>query len=216
VDDQGRAGARKRRRAEAGRAPGRPHAPAFVRIAASCFIVLHLGAVLTGAFASVPYSTLERSLVHFYRYYFGIVNQGYAYRYYSRLDTTIDPHHPNPWGTPIVVADLEFDEPGGGSRVEAFRLPERPGPRPRLRFQRQLDLAFYVTADPRWAASYARHLFKTTGCSRLKIYSQYHYIPNIPDLRDAIAAGRADSIDLESPGTYGPRRLLGEFECDQF
>jgi hypothetical protein len=216
VDDSGRAATRSRRRGEARRAAERSRVTALGRIVVSCFIVLHLGAVLTGAFVTVPYSKLERSLVHLYRYYFGIVNQGYAYRYYSRLDTTVDPHHPNPWGTPIVVADLEYDKPGGGRRVEESRLPEWPGPWPRLRFQRQLDLAFHLSADPRWAASYARHLFKTTGCSRLKIYSQQHYIPNIRDLRDSLAAGQADSIDLESPDTYGPRRLLGEFECDQF
>lgn len=216
MDDSDRNRARKRRREEQISPPGWPTGPILVKIAISCFIVWHMGALLTGALATTPYSPLERSLVQGYRYYFGLVNQGYAYRYYSRLDTTIDPRHPNPWGTPVIVADLGFDEPEGGPRVQTFRLPEHPSPWPRLRRQRQLDMAFHLAADPRWAASYARHLFKITGCSRLKIYSQYHFIPNVKDLRDALAAGKTATTDLESPDTYGPRRLLGEFECRQF
>ena len=116
----------------------------------------------------------------------------------------------------MVTAEMEFNRARGEATREVVRLPGLRRPWPRLRHQRQLDLAYHLSADPRWAASYARHLCKTRGCSRVAIYAQQHHIPDLALVREAASRGDAESIDLEAESTYGPRRKLGEFRCDDF
>ncbi len=200
------------------RAPPGPAWPLPVRIAVSLALGYHLAGVLVGAVASHPSSELERAAVPFFKRYFAVTNQGYGYRYYARLDTTADPHHPRPWGTPVVTADLEFDRPDGTVEREQVRLPARPGQRPwpRIRFQRQLDLAFHLSADPRWTASYARHLAKTRRCDRVTIFAQEHQIPDLALVRTAATVPGAAAVDFEAEATYSPRVKLGEFRCVDF
>jgi hypothetical protein len=79
-----------------------------------------------------------------------------------------------------------------------------------------LDLAYHLSADPRWAASYARHLCKTRGCSRVTIYTQEHHIPDLALVREAASRSDASAVDLEAASTYSPRVKLGEFRCADF
>jgi hypothetical protein len=79
-----------------------------------------------------------------------------------------------------------------------------------------LDLAYHLSADPRWAASYARHLCKTRGCSRVAISTQDHHIPDLDRVRAAAIGRGAPPVDLEAESTYGPRVKLGEFRCTDF
>jgi hypothetical protein len=182
----------------------------------SLAILYHMAATLAGALAVHPSSEVERRAAQFFQRYYELVNQGYGHRYYSRLDTTVDSHDPRPWATPVIIAELEFDQPGGGTRSDVVRLPSQERPLIRLRHQRQLDLAYHLTADPRWAASYARHICKTRGCQRVTIFSQNHRIPDLSLVRQAAAGSGATSIDLEAESTYGPRVKLGEFRCTDF
>jgi hypothetical protein len=197
------------------RPAGRPW-PAWAQVAMSVALLYHLGAILAGAMAVSPSSEIERRAVEPFRRYYELINQGYGYRYYSRLDATIDPHRPRPWGTPVVTAEMEFERPEGGNTTEVLRLPDLRRPWPRLRHQRQLDLAYHLSADPRWAASYARHLCKTRGCSAVTIYSQEHHIPDLALVREAASRGDASAVDLEAASTYSPRVKLGEFRCADF
>jgi hypothetical protein len=182
----------------------------------SLALTFHLAAMLVAALAPPPSAEVVRRAAGAFRRYYELINQGYGYRYYSRLDATVDPHRPRPWATPVIVAELEFDRPGGGTAREVVRLPARERPSPRLRFQRQLDLAYHLSADPRWAASYARHLVVTRGCSRVTIYAQEHHIPDLATVRAAATEPGAPGVDLEAESTYGPRAKLGEFRCDDF
>jgi hypothetical protein len=182
----------------------------------SLAILYHIAATLAGALAVAPSSEVEIRAARFFRCYYELINQGYGHRYYSRLDTTVDPHDPRPWATPVVIAEMEFDPPQGETRSEVVRLPGRERPSIGLRHQRQLDLAYHLATDPRWAASYARHLCKTRGCQRVTIYTQEHRIPDLAIVREAAAGRGATSIDLEAESTYGPRVKLGEFRCTDF
>lgn len=182
----------------------------------SLAVLFHMAAILAGALAVHPSSDVERRSANLFRGYYELINQGYGHRYYSRLDTTVDPHQPRPWGTPVVIAEMEFDRPPDEASVEIVRLPDRQPLRPRLRHQRQLDLAYHLTSDPRWAASYARHLCKTRGCQRVTIYTQQHHIPDLALVRRAASAGGASAVDLEAESTYGPRVKLGEFRWTDF
>jgi hypothetical protein len=190
--------------------------PAWAQVLMSMALVYHMAAILAAALAVHPSSEIERRAAQAFRYYYEVINQGYGYRYYARLDRTVDPHHPRPWGTPVVTAAMEFERAGTETTSEVVRLPDRRRPWPRLRYQRQLDLAYHLSADPRWAASYARHLCKTRGCSRVAIYAQEHQIPDLNRVRAASTDREAPAVDLEGESTYGPRVKLGEFRCTDF
>jgi hypothetical protein len=116
----------------------------------------------------------------------------------------------------VIIAEMEFDNPEGGTSTEVVRIPSLERRSIRLRHQRQLDLAYHLTADPRWAASYARHLCKTHGCQRVTVYTQNHRIPDLALVRAAAADPGATSVDLDTESTYGPRVKLGEFQCTDF
>src|SRR4051794_4274881 len=116
--------------------------PAWAQVLMSLALLAHMGAILAAALGAYPSSELERRSASLFKGYYELTNQGYGYRYYSRLDATLDPQRPQPWGTPVVTAELEFDRPGGETTREEVRLPGRRRPWPRLRHQRQLDLAY--------------------------------------------------------------------------
>jgi hypothetical protein len=188
-----------------------------LKVVVSILLALHIAAITSAHLAASPSSEVEQSVASLFKHYHDLINQGYGYRYYARLDLSVSPEHRHPWGTPIVLLEMEFDGPGKEVRKESVRLPELPGHRlwPRLRHQRQLDLAYHLSSDPRWAASYARHLCKTRGCDRVTIFLQDHQIPDLALVR-AAASGTGESIDLESESTYSPRSNLGEYRCTNF
>jgi len=190
--------------------------PAWAKALASLVILYHMAAILSGAMAGHPSSIIEQRAAHFFKPYHQLINQGYAYRYYARLDMSVDPSHPRPWGTPVVTAEMEFDRPEGRKEAESLRLPARRPASPRLRHQRELDLAYHLAANPRWAASYARHLCKTRGCSRVTISTREHRIPPLALVRQAASDPSAPAVDLDAESTYSPSVKLGEFRCEDF
>jgi hypothetical protein len=185
-------------------------------VALSLALLYHMAAILAGGLAVRPCSEIERRFAGYFKTYYDLTNQGYGYRYYGRLDATVDPHNPRPWATPVVIAELRFAKAAGGTSTETVRLPDRRCPGPRLRYQRQLDLAFHLSSDPRWAASYARHLCRTRHCEEVIIYTQDHQIPELAKVREAASGRAAEPLDLEADGTYTPRVKIGEFRCADF
>jgi hypothetical protein len=183
---------------------------------ASVAILFHLSALVAGCLAARPSSALEVAIFELFRPYCDVIYQGVGYRFYSRLDTTVDPAHPQPWGTPIVIAEMDFDAPGTKTRTETIRLPDSAPVWPHLRQQRQIDLAFHLALDPRWAASCARHLCKSRGCDRVTIHAQGHYIPDVDRLRKESGSVTPAMLDPDDGSTYGPRIKLGEFRCSDF
>jgi hypothetical protein len=190
--------------------------PVWAQVLISLAILYHITATLAGSLAVDPSSAIERQDAQFFRCYYELINQGYGHRYYSRLDTTVDAHNPRPGATPVIIGEMEFDQPQGGTNSEVVRLPSSERRLVGLRRQRQLDLAYHLASDPRWAASYARHLCKTRGCQRVTIYTQEHRIPDLALVRAAALGPSATMIDLETESTYGPRIKLGEFRCTDF
>lgn len=190
--------------------------PPWAMVLMSAALLYHMAAILAGAMAAPPSSVVERKVGMLFQVYHDVINQGYAYRYYSRLDMTADPRDPHPWGTPVITAEMEFDRSGGATTREEVRLPDRRRPWPGLRHQRRLDLAYHLAADPCWAASYARHLTTTRGCTRVTIFAQEHRIPDLALARQSAAGRGTPVVDLEAESTYGPRVKLGEFRCTDF
>jgi hypothetical protein len=188
-----------------------------LKLVVSILLALHIAAITSAHLAAAPSSEVEQKAASIFKPYHDLINQGYGYRYYARLDLSVSPEHRHPWGTPVVTLEMEFGGPGKAIRKESVRLPELTGHRlwPRLRHQRQLDLAYHLSSDRRWAASYARHLCKTRRCDRVTIFLQDHQIPDLALVR-AAASGTSEPIDLEAESTYGSRSNLGEYPCTNF
>jgi hypothetical protein len=186
--------------------------PARARRLVTAALLFHGAAVLAGALAAPPSSSVERAVADVFAPYYQVVDQGHAYRYYA----------PEPGPTPVVTASIRFAD---GRPEKAVRLPTR-GTFPRLRHQRQLALANHLMADfekarritgegsqSAYARSYARHLARShAGCASVTLYGQVHLIPDPRQVYEAIAAGKAVDIDAEE--YFTAPELIGEFPCD--
>ena len=194
--------------------PSLPGWPSWKRRLISALLVLHLIALLVGAAAAAPSSALERVLSSAFGRYYDLVDQGYAYRYYA----------PEPPPTPVVTATVRFAD---GRPEVIVRLPRR-GLRPRLRYQRQLALAFHLVADfdearrgtgdgrrSRWARSYARHLARAwPGSSTVTLSALMHLIPDPRRVLEPASAAGAARVDLDAEEFYTAPERIGEFSCD--
>jgi hypothetical protein len=175
----------------------------------SIVILVHVLAVLAGAFAAPPSSELEHHLADFFVAYHQLVDQGDAYRYYS---TAFPP-------TPVVTATLTFDN---GQPDKIVRIPDRSA-RPRLLKQRQLAMAHFLKEDfeaakdphylsgliedaepPRdrsrslWAHAFASHLAQTNpGCNSVTLSVETHQVPRLDRVQE-ILGQRAGPVDLDA------------------
>jgi hypothetical protein len=143
-------------------------------------LVFHLAAMVAIALAGRPASTLEAALAEPFAPYAELIHQGHTHRYYA----------PVPPPTPIVTAEVRDAE---GRVVARRRLPDR-ATRPRLRYQRELALAYHLFADHQlaasagrrgiWGPSYARHLLaRTPGGVSVTLWVQQHLVPDLVRLR---------------------------------
>jgi hypothetical protein len=193
--------------------PGRPW-PAWARRTATLAILVHISAVLAGAFGAQPSSRLEHDVADFFGPYHQAIDQGDSYRYYS---TAFPP-------TPVVTATLTFAD---GRPEQVVRLPER-GLWPRLRIQRQLALAHGLMQDfeasrrdpgdgpkNRWAHAFATYLCGThPGCSTVTLHLQMHLVPTIERVQELLASPRSGPVDLDAEEfTTAPERI-GVYPCD--
>ncbi len=200
--------------ADAPSSPSLPGWPSWKRRLVSALLAFHLIALGVAAASAPPASALERVLASAFGPYYGLVDQGYAYRYYA----------PEPPPTPVVTATVRFAD----GRPEAIvRLPRR-GLRPRLRYQRQLALAFHLFSDfeearreagdgsrSRWARAYARHLAKAwPGCATVTLSAQMHLIPDPRRVQQAASTPGAPRLDLDAEEFYTAPERIGEFSCD--
>ncbi|HEV3167822.1 MAG TPA: hypothetical protein VGZ22_27710 [Isosphaeraceae bacterium] len=200
---------------KAGRLDLAPSAwPVGARVAVSAALLFHIIAILAAALSVPPASMLERTVAEQFIHYYELIDQGHGYRYYA----------PEPPPTPVVIARLEFAD----GRPEAqVRLPDR-ALRPRLRYQRHLALANHLYVEfssaprdeqgqrrSRWAESYARHLCKTRGCSRVSIAVRMHLIPDPAQVSEMLREGAA-VVDLDADEFYTAPERIGEYSCDAF
>lgn len=197
-------------------APPGPSWPVWARVTASLVLMLHISAVVAGSLGVPPSSELERGLANLFTAYHDVMDQGYAYRYYSE-----------PPPTPVVTATLEF---GDGRPAQTVRLPGRDVPGPRLRHQRQLALANALFADyqeakhasgqgerSRWARAYAKHLCRANpGCRSVTLRAQRHMMPDLARTREALSARGAKPLDLFDESFFTTPERIGDYPCDGF
>jgi hypothetical protein len=190
--------------------------PVWARVAVSVGLLFHFGAVVGGALGVPPSSLLEQSVAEVFRPYHELVDLGYSYRYYAE-----------PPPTPVVTATLEF---GDGRPDETVRLPGLAVPGPRMRQQRQLALANALsmavheakerTGDSSTsplARAYARHLCQSRpDCRSVTLRLQYHLIPDLEQVREAIGSPGAPRFDLFADSLFTTPEWIGDYACDGF
>lgn len=191
--------------------------PLWARRLATIGLIGQMAAVLTGAFAAPPASFLQTWCADRFRTYFELTDQGQSYRFYA----------PEPPPTPVVEARLHFAD---GRPERVVRLPDR-SVRPRMLYQRQLALAYWLTAEhsamkglpanlpaeerppARWAGSYARHLGAAHGCDRVRLTVSHHLIPPPGLVVERLRSG-GQRVDLDADEFLSAPELVGEFSCD--
>jgi hypothetical protein len=186
--------------------------PRAAKVAVTLALLFHVTAIWAGLWgAGSPASPLQRRLAGGFRWYYGLIDQGYTYRYYA-----------NPGPTPVVTAVIHYPD----GRIEEVRLPDRKT-RPRMLYQRELALANHLWSDVEearheagdpsasaWAQSYARHLGKThPGARSVTLSVQMHEIPDPRRVAEALEqTGKA--LDLDDPDQfYTVPERIGEFPC---
>ncbi len=185
--------------------------PPGLRRVTSLFLVFHLASVIAAALGDRPCSPLEEAAKAKFLHYYELIDQGYGHRYYSDIGPT-----------PIVTAELRFAD---GRANRTIRLPDR-SMRPRMRYQRHLALAHWLSVDVRdaervtghadeslRAKAYARHLCLThPGCSGVTLRLQQH---EIPDIERLLAEARAGTLNVDADEFYKDLGPIGDFPCPQ-
>jgi hypothetical protein len=186
--------------------------PVWAKAAVSAAVVVQAAAALTAALAWPPSSALETWVADRFAVYYQVLDQGYSYHYYA----------PEPGPTPVIKAAVHYDD---GRKEREVRIPSR-GLTPRLRYQRQLALATHLTeqytgakamtgdgAENPVVRAFARHLAREhPGCASVTVSLQWHLIPNLLSVRQALAEGRR--IDLDDEEYYTAPERIGDFPCD--
>lgn len=201
-----------------GVAPGTRGWPVSARAGTSVALVGQMVAVLAGAMASPPASMLQRWVAERFHVYYELTDQGQSYRYYA----------PEPPPTPIVEAELRFAD-GRAGRV--LRLPDR-ATRPRMLYQRQLALAYWLTAEhaamkglpanlppeerppSRWAASYARHIGFVHGCDEVRLTVSHRLVPPPGLVAERLEQSGPAPVNLDADEFLSAPELVGVFPCD--
>jgi hypothetical protein len=188
------------------------YGPLWVRLTISAILLFHATAIWVGAWADRPSSPFQQRLAEAFRWYYGLIDQGYSYRYYANGAPP----------TPVVTAVIQYAD----GRTDQIRIPDRKT-QPRLLHQRELALANHLnedvraatqsTGDPsqsRWAQSYARHLGRThPGARSVTLSIQEHRTPDPARVLDELRrTRRTPEIDAEEFYTVPER--IGEFPCD--
>lgn len=194
-----------------------PAWPAWARTVVTIVLVVHIIALGAAALGSQgPSSLLQQRLAQFFVPYYDLIDQGYAYHFYS----------PEPPPTPVAEATIHFadDRPD-----ETVRIPQR-GVFPRLRYQRQLALATWLFMDfqeavmsggegskSKWARAYARHLCRTRpGCTSVTLRIKMHRIPDLHEVGTRLESHRGSRVNIDSDEYYDVPQWIGDFPCDAF
>ncbi|MGA7499923.1 MAG: hypothetical protein WBX00_24600 [Isosphaeraceae bacterium] len=161
------------------------------------WLVFHLVAIIIAPAAMYPSSELARSVHGVCQPYLEALYLDHGYHFFA----------PEPEESTLL--SFEAERPDG--TVVRGRIPNR-ATQPRLLYHRYFMLTEHMNQSPeefrdRWHESYARHLGREYGASRVKLIQQTHLLSSMERIREG---GR-----LTDPESYEDHPL-GDFPCDVY
>ena len=189
--------------------------PTWAKSIVSLLLLIHMTAIFATESAEMPSSEVEQITGHFFAPYCNFINQQNTHRYFS----------PQPGPTPTLLFRLRYKD---GRPDELVRIPD-PKVKPRIRFQRQLAIAFNfyfehqqvsrqlfganTPTEMQYPIFFARRLCKThPGCESVEAILRIHNFPP-PEIAYK-AAATTGTLDLDQPEFYRSY-LLGVYNCDE-
>lgn len=172
--------------------PARSHR--VVRWAVSVWLAFHLGAMVVAPAAVGPSSDLAQSAWAFYRPYLQALYLNNGWHFFA----------PEPAESTLLGYAAE--RPDG--TVVRGRIPNF-GIRPRLLYHRHFMLTEHMAQAPpelekAWHESYARHVGRKFGATRVSLTRQTHYLAPMEEVRKGTR--------LDAPASY-EEQPLGVFRC---
>ena len=161
----------------------------WLRRIVSAWIVIHVTAIIIAPAATAPASELVRDIGGLFEPYLGFLYLDHGYHFFA----------PEPAESTLLAYVAERED---GTIVRG-RIPDRTT-HPRLLYHRYFMLTEHMSDAPEeierlWHESYARHILREQGATRVTLIQQTHNLPTMERVRNG---GRLD--DLES---YEEREL---------
>lgn len=166
----------------------------FVRGAVSVWLVFHLAAIVVAPASVSPSSDLIQTSWLLFRPYLQVFYLNHGYHFFA----------PEPAESTLLAFVAERPD---GTSVRG-RIPNF-GIKPRLLYHRHFMLTEHMAQAPpslqaQWYNSYAQHIGKTYGATRVSLTRQAHFLPSPRMVRDGVR--------LTDPASY-EEQPLGVYRC---
>jgi hypothetical protein len=161
----------------------------WLRRAVSLWLVFHVSAIIIAPAAVAPASELTRDVCRLFLPYLGALYLDHGYHFFA----------PEPAESTLLAYVAERED----GTVVRGRIPDR-NTQPRLLYHRYFMLTEHMNDAPKelerlWHESYAEHIAREHGASRVTLIQQAHKLPTMERIRDG---GR-----LDDPESYDDREL---------
>jgi hypothetical protein len=161
----------------------------WLRRAVSIWLIFHVFAIISAPAAVAPASELARDACRFFQPYLGALYLDHGYHFFA----------PEPDESTLLAYVAERKS---GTTVRG-RIPDRTT-QPRLLYHRYFMLTEHMNdatedVERLWHESYAEHIAREHGASRVALIQQTHKLPTMKRVRDG---GR-----LDDPESYDEREL---------
>jgi hypothetical protein len=177
--------------------PGPGSGRSSVRRAVSFWLIFHLAAIIIAPASVGPSSGLVRAAWGLFQPYLEVLYLDHGYHFFA----------PEPVESTLLAFAAERAD---GTAVRG-RIPDA-ATRPRLLYHRYFMLTEHMSDAPEefrklWHESYAHHMGRKFGATRVSLIQQTHNLPTMERVR---GGGR-----LTDPESY-EARSLGAFQCDGY
>lgn len=176
--------------------PPKPLGLRMLKWGVNLWLGFHLAAIITAPAAVDPASDLVRSAWSVFRPYLQLLYLNHGYHFFA----------PEPAESTLLSYVAE--RPDG--TVVNGRIPNF-GIKPRLLYHRHFMLTEHMAQSPpevqqAWYGSYARHIGRKHGATRVSLTKVTHLLPSMEAVRDGVR--------LDDPRSY-EEQPLGVFPCDE-
>jgi hypothetical protein len=161
----------------------------LLRRIVSFWLIFHVAAVIIAPAAVAPTSGLIRDVCRVFQPYMGLLYLDHGYHFFA----------PEPAESTLLAFNAERED---GTVIHG-RIPDRKT-QPRLLYHRYFMLTEHMNDAPEdleglWHASYAEHISRKYGATRVNLIQQTHNLPTMERVRNG---GR-----LDDPESYEDRDL---------